>query len=198
MTAMILLSEWERSQTEFWMPVAGWLGYDVSSKGRIRSFRRQKALKGNGKRWTTIMLDTPHIMSSTPDGGGYLQVGLCGGNGIRRSRKVHKLVANAFVKGERLPEVNHITGLKSDNRVGNLEFMTHGQNVKHAHDIGLKVATRGEAQPKSKMTNVTIVEIRRRSANGEKTRPLAREFGIHQKTAMSILRGQTWRHLLPE
>lgn len=197
MTAMILLSEWERSQIEFWLPIQGWAGYDVSSKGRVRSFRRQMALKGTGKRWTTIMLDTPHMRKPSPDGSGYFFVGLCGGQGKKWHPKIHKLVAAAFIPNPlRLPEVNHKTGLKTDNRVGNLERVTRGQNVKHAHDVGLKIALKGEAQPKSKMTDSTVREMRRRSANGEQTRPLAREFGIHQKTAMAIIRGNTWRHLL--
>src|ERR1051325_7562758 len=197
MNEMILLSEWERSQIEFWKPIEGWAGYDVSNKGRIRSYRRQQALKGNGKRWASVILSEPHTRKPSPDGSGYFYIRLCGGIGKHGCPKIHKLVAAAFVSNPwDLPEVNHKTGLKSDNRAGNLEFVTRGQNIKHAHANGLIVAPRGEAQPISKMTDAKVTEMRRRSANGEKTRTLARAFGIHQKTAMSIVREQTWRHLL--
>ena len=68
-------------------------------------------------------------MKLQKDACGYLRVQLYMGNGKGRTEKVHRLVAIAFIDNpDNLPEVNHINHQRDDNRVENLEWVTHKEN----------------------------------------------------------------------
>ena len=67
---------------------------------------------------------------------GYKQITV-GNNKNRTSCRVHRLVALAFIPNPyNLPEVNHKNFIRDDNRVENLEWSTHADNVKHSTDAG--------------------------------------------------------------
>ena len=70
---------------------------------------------------------------------------------------VHRLVAEAFIENpNNYICVNHINGDKKDNRVENLEWCTHSQNLKHAYKIGLKYMTNEQKNIFSEMAKLQI------------------------------------------
>lgn len=104
-------------------PIHGFDGlYSVTEDGRVFSHRRGIFLK-NRKSKT-----------------GYCFVGLLGKNLF-----VHRLVGLAYISNSKnLPEINHKNLNKEDNRVENLEWCTHQQNMQHKHNT--KVPDEGEIQ----------------------------------------------------
>lgn len=98
---------------EQWKCINGFKNtYEISSFGRVR--RGNKYLKG-GK-----------------NNSGYISYTLCN-NGIAKTLLAHRLVANAFLKKEtNKNQVNHKNGIKTDNTVKNLEWVSASENIKHS------------------------------------------------------------------
>lgn len=103
---------------EEWKLIEGYENnYAVSNLGRIKNIRH-----GN-------------ILSPAKNEKGYLYVALCK-DGKLSSKRVHRIVASAFL-GKSSLEINHKDGDKTNNRIDNLEYCTHSQNIRHAMDSGL-------------------------------------------------------------
>jgi len=126
---------------EIWKDISGYEGlYQISNFGRVKSLPRVRI--GNGTPYITKGKILKNSLGAT---GGYFRVVLC------KEHKqtfcyVHRLVADAFIpKIEGKNVVNHINGLKTDNRVENLEWSTIQDNLQHAIDnfLNLRDETSG-------------------------------------------------------
>lgn len=123
---------------EEWSDIQGFEGlYQISNYGRVKSMSNRSNHKDE-------MVLKQSIVQ------GYCQITLTK-DGIQKAFKVHRLVANAFLNNPlNLPEVNHINGIKTDNNVCNLEWITTLGNARHAHTTGLARAQKGSENPRSK------------------------------------------------
>lgn len=109
---------------EFWRDVRDYEGmYQVSNLARVKSVERT-IIRGDGK----PLYVKEKILRQTPNKGGYLQVNLYK-NGAQENKKVHQLVAEAFIENPHCYDtVHHINHDKSDNRIENLQWIS-----KHEH-----------------------------------------------------------------
>lgn len=89
-------------------------------------------------------------------------------------------------------EIDHLNGIKSDNRVRNLEAVTKSENVRRAIKNGL--APVGSQRSDAKLTEELVREIRR-TAGVITNAEWARRLGVEKTTIRQARSGKTWRHV---
>lgn len=129
---------------------------------------------------------------------GYMmvQINLEGTRASRKARTVHSLVLEAFIGPRPTPshQGNHKDGDRTNNRLGNLEWVTPSENARHMIDIlGRKwERARGEKAGQVKLTEEGVHEIRALLTVGEQKAGIARGYGVKPGAIKAIERGETW------
>lgn len=170
---------------EIFKPLLGYEGlYEISNKGEVLSIKSGKLIKKykNQK--------------------GYFLVSLY--NNGSKTRLLSRLVAINFIPNPlKLPQVNHIDGIKTNNRVDNLEWISDSDNKKHAYKNNLH-NVRGERNPLSKLTNEQILEIRefyKDTAPGRlkkgvgKLKEMAEKYNVSMTLISYIRNNKFWTHI---
>lgn len=160
------------------IPVNKYPAYRISNKGDVWSFKSNRQLK------------------KKLDWQGYYQVQLWNDGGGKHV-KLAKLVLENFTHNrEPRMEVNHINGVKNDDRLENLEWVTRSENEKHAYLKGLQKPRRGELSGRSKLTQEEVVTARYyMNELGCNVSEMAKIFNVGAP-AMSFIKNRiNWSHI---
>lgn len=162
---------------EIFLPIEGFeKKYQISNSGKIRNSKNQ-------------------ILKPCIGNNGYSHVALWKdkkGN----TKDIHSLVASTFIsKKFGIQQINHINGIKTDNRVENLEWVSPRSNMEHAIRTGLRRDS-GEKSSNSKLTESQVIEIRRLYFSDEMTAvEIAKKYSINKCYIHLILRNKRWNHI---
>lgn len=183
----------EENTPERWLPVVGYEGrYEVSSSGRVRSVGRTVSHSRPG--CTSFRVRRKMSIHSTSKG--RQRIALRGDGGKVAKYFVHRLVLCAFVR-QPLPgeECDHIDFDPSNNRLENLRWIAHVENVRHSDAHGRRNTPRGEIHCRAKLTETTVREIRSRRAAGELQPALAERFGVTSSVISEVISRKAWKHV---
>lgn len=158
--------------------VPGWDGYFCDQMGNVYSMKHKLV----------------RLMKHKPGSRGYSKIQLCS-PAKKWTTHVHRIVAITWLGPERDGmEVNHKNGIKTDNRLENLEWSTRLENERHAHTY-LGKDMRGEKHTSSKLTASEVTEIRRLKAQGWAYSKLSAKYGVGMTQLCRIVHRQKWAHV---
>lgn len=177
---------------EIWLPAAGFEDtVQVSNIGRVRTVNRTRAGTRPGR--AHIRFIPGKVLGQFIHTSGY-KIVVFVINGKRKQVYVHRMVALAFVGGDKSLSVNHINGKKHDNQAENLEWCSLADNTRKQWADGLCNA-RGERNGQSKFKAEQILAIRRLTSSGASQTDIAIVAGVVQAAISFIANGKRWSAL---
>lgn len=159
-----------------WHPIPTLIGYEINNQFEIRSIKRK----------------TPFILKQKINKIGYVVIR----STVYKKRRfflVHRLIALTFIPNpHNKPMINHKNGIKIDNRIDNLEWVTSSENIKHAFDFGLNKKRFGQNANFYKLSNKSVMNI---FNSNRPYKELAIKYKVCRVTISDIKTGRTWSHL---
>lgn len=161
---------------ELWKLIPGFEYYECSTLGRV------KRTNGN-------------ILKPSLKKSGYYYVTLSFGIPYKKCLRVHRLIALTFIPNENnKPTVNHINGIKTDNRTTNLEWATNKEQTKHAIENKLMFIS-GEESSVSRLKDSDILPICKLYEEGESKTSISEKFDVSRHTIKLIVNNKAWKHI---
>jgi hypothetical protein len=175
---------------EEWKAIPGFPGYEVSDRGRVRSYFQRKGRQWKGA-WKHA--EAPQRIIKPRISRGYLTVSLCR-DGKRHTVDIHRLVLLAFI-GPCPPgmEACHGDGVRHHCTLNNLRWDTTSNNHLDKREHGTD--SRGEKSGKAKLTDDQVIKIREMASKGCGCRKLAKIFPATYGHIAKIIRRELWKHI---
>lgn len=163
---------------ETWKPIPGYVGYEISDRGRIR-------------RTTTRLIKATPV---TRKDGTRFVVGLKK-DGQSRQEQVHRLLLSAFKSHppSKSHQARHLDGNPSNNKLDNLAWGTPTENQRDRKTHGTDSS--GSRNGGAKLTAKRAALVRRKYKSGESPSAIASAFGITPQQVWSIGTGRSWKCL---
>jgi hypothetical protein len=173
------------NQMEVWKDVIGYEGlYKVSSIGAVKSMDRISTYMTGRKRRLK-----GRILNIVTNQFGYVYYGLIK-DGVVRNKFAHRLVLDAFsTNPENKEQVNHINGIKTDNRVENLEWATAFENQQHRFN------TLGHISSMRKLNKNAVFDI---LSNRKKNSNHTEKYNISRGTVTNVRLGIIYKKWFSE
>jgi hypothetical protein len=167
---------------EFWRTIDGFENYKVSNLGNVKRLDSLVYQSGKFYKYKGRILKQENVK-------GYKRVSLSKGKIIKRFQ-VHRLVAMCFhINFNDKKCVNHINGIKTDNRSVNLEWCTYSENEKHSYNKLGKI-TNGLKCRKINIDN--IEEIKKLYKKGFKQKEIAKIYNVNQSVISRLINQKTY------
>lgn len=142
--------------------------YEVNSLGVVRNKKTKK------------------VISQQRCRKGYWSVKL---QGVRT--RIHRIVLASFCKNNRRDmTVNHKDGVKDNNSIENLEWMTNAENIKHSAMIGLRNYNKEESHPNFKITKEVALKVLELKADGHSNPQIGQIMGLSRGAVWRVVRGR--------
>ena len=172
-----------------WKDVVGYEGrYKVSSDGGVRSIGRYKEAGNQFKKFNYWVIGKELRLSQDKDG--YKVVSL-GKDGERVTKKVHRLVSEAFIPNhESYPAVNHLDSDRANNSLCNLEWCTNKMNSAHASKSGNVL--KGESHSKVRLGLVEFKFLKLWVDRGYSSKELQRAFDVSKSIISAVKHNKHW------
>lgn len=184
-----IMEKIQNLEGEVWLPVVGYEGfYEISNKGRLKTVKKTVRTKSNGRHPRKERILNPTINQK-----GYYHTSLHREASVKWFT-IHRLVAQAFIPNpENKPQVNHIDSTPLNNNVENLEWCTHGENMKHGFLYGRKTQ-KGEKNNQAKITREIAEKVRELYAEGNLTQwQVGEVFGLARCHIKDITTYKIWK-----
>ena len=162
---------------EVWKDIDGFPGYQVSDKGRVRSYINNRHDIG----------DKSHILKPVSNELGYESVQL----GRRNRRSIHRLVAKAFIPNpNNYPLVRHMDDNPRNNKINNLRWGTQTDNMQDCVKHG-RLARDTRAAIRSRKKEIIAISIHDgKSIRFSSIHEAARELNVWPQHICNVLFGR--------